>query len=282
MKEFDRLLEIMDRLRNPDTGCPWDLVQTETTLIEYLLEETHELIEAIDSQNWENQMEELGDLMLQIVFLALIHREKGNFNIKDVLNRINRKLINRHPHVFSNIRLHTPDQVKSNWEKLKKVEKKNSSFISEYPKSTPALLISKKIGEQAASTGFDWPDSPPEAPAALKALDKLLEEIGELRTAILSEASTGSKSPAQAKPSHQHQLAEEIGDILFAVSNIARHLKINPEFALKKTNEKFKRRFRFIETELKKRGKDIQDSPLEEMEALWNQAKKQTNTKAED
>jgi MazG family protein len=276
MKEFDRLLQIMDELRDPDTGCPWDLVQTESTLVEYLMEETHELIDAIENHNIQNQMEELGDLLLQIVFLAKIHQEKRHFGIKEVLNRIIRKLVERHPHVFSDTRLETPEQVKSSWEQIKRFEKKQDTLISEYPLSTPALLISKKLADQAASAGFDWADSPPEAPAALKALDKLLEEVEELKTAIKLNAAMQPDNAPPAKIAMQEKLAEEIGDILFAVSNISRHLKINPEMALKKTNNKFKLRFRFIETELRKEGKDIQEATLEEMEILWNKAKKKS------
>jgi MazG family protein len=277
MKDFEKLLKIMDDLRDPETGCPWDLVQTEHTLVEYLLEETHELIEAIEKNNPLDQMEELGDLLLQIVFLTRIHQEKGHFGIKEVLNRINRKLVSRHPHVFSDAKLETPDQVRSSWDRIKKNEKKQPSLLSEYPQSTPALLISKKLADQAAGVGFDWPDSSPEAPAALKALDKLLEEIGELKAVIRLNASINSDSEPSAGSHMQERLTEEIGDILFAVSNISRHLKVNPEMALRKTNKKFKQRFRFIETELKKKGKEIQNATLEEMELLWNKAKKKSD-----
>lgn len=275
MKEFEKLLKIMDDLRDPETGCPWDLVQTEHTLVEYLLEETHELIDAIENHKPQDQLEELGDLLLQIVFLARIHQEKGHFGIKEVLGRINRKLVERHPHVFSDLRLESPEQVKACWEQIKKSEKKQDSLLSEYPRSTPGLLISKKLATQAASVGFDWPDSPPEAPAALKALDKLQEEILELKEAIRLNASKHLENTFSGKAELQKKLEEEIGDILFAVSNISRHLKINPELALKKTNTKFKNRFRFIEKELKKEGKAIQDATLEEMEVLWNKAKKE-------
>ena len=277
MKDFEKLLKIMGDLRDPVTGCPWDLVQTEHTLVEYLLEETHELIEAIEKNNPQDQMEELGDLLLQIVFLARIHQEKGNFGIKEVLNRINRKLVSRHPHVFSDTKLETPAQVRSSWDRIKKKEKKQSSLLSEYPHSSPALLISKKLADQAAGVGFDWPDSSPKSPAALKALDKLLEEIGELKAVIRLNASMNSDSEPSARSHMQERLTEEIGDILFAVSNISRHLKVNPEMALKKTNKKFKQRFCFIETELKKKGKEIQNATLEEMEVLWNKAKKKSD-----
>jgi len=273
MKEFNKLVRIMKNLRNPKKGCPWDLKQSENTLKEYILEEAYELIEAIDAESYPRQMEELGDLLLQVVFLSRINQEKNNFSIQDVIAKINQKLINRHPHIFAKLKVSSAEEVKSNWEKIKKIEKGNHSFISDYPERMPALLISKRIAEQASSVGFDWQD-PSELSknkgnisrsAAEQSLDKISEEVEELKKEILLFKDNGSQKNIR--------LVEEIGDILFAVSNVARLLHINPEFALQKTNEKFKYRFRFIEKQLQKQGKDIHQTSLEEMETLWQQAK---------
>ena len=165
MKEFNNLIKIMKKLRNPINGCPWDRKQTDHSLKEYILEEAHELVEAIEMDSPEKQKEELGDLLLQIVFLSQINREKNNFTIKDVIDTINRKLINRHPHIFGDTTVHSAEEVKQNWEKIKKKEKNNSSILSDYPARMPALSHAKRVAEQASSVGFDWDDP-------LKALDK--------------------------------------------------------------------------------------------------------------
>lgn len=273
MKEFNKLIKIMKRLRHPKKGCPWDLKQSEKTLKEYILEEAYELIEAIDGDSPSRQMEELGDLLLQVVFLSRIHQEKKNFSIQDVIAKINQKLINRHPHIFAKLKVSSAAEVKSNWEKIKKDEKGNQSFISDYPEQMPALSTAKRIAEQASSVGFDWQDhlelsreqGMMSRSAAEQSLDKISEEVEELKKEILILKKEDSQNKIR--------LAEEIGDILFAVANVARLLQINPEFALKKTNEKFKNRFRYIEKQLQKQGRDIQQASLEEMETLWQQAK---------
>ncbi len=252
MKELNKLVKILKQLRNPMDGCPWDRKQTVASLKEYTLEEAHELIEAIDMESPDKQKEELGDLLLQIVFISRINQEQGHFSIKDVINTINSKLIRRHPHVFSDSTVESADEVKANWEKIKKVEKNKKSILSDYPQSMPALSVAKRIAEQASSVGFDWDDP-------LKALEKVDEEIIELKNEI---------------PGNDlERLTEEIGDLLFAVSNVSRLLRINPEFALKQANQKFKDRFRYIERELKRQGKEISDTSLDEMEALWQQSK---------
>ena len=256
MKEFNNLLQIMKRLRNPANGCPWDLIQDVNTLKEYVLEETYELLEAIEINSVEKQKEELGDLLLQIVFLSQINQEKDNFNIKDVINGISKKLVNRHPHIFSNLKVESAEDVKTNWEKIKKREKKGESIISDYPDIAPSLLSTKKISEQASRVGFDWKN-------AFDAIKKVEEEIKELKT--------------EMKSGNKEKIAEEIGDVLFAVANVSRLLKINPEFALKNANKKFIKRFRFIEKELKKRKKDINSISLEEMEKLWQESKSEAS-----
>ena len=252
MREFSKLVRIMGKLRHPRRGCPWDKQQTPGSLKEYVLEEAHELIEAIDGGDAMAVKEELGDLLLQIVFLARIAEEQGQFTIRDVAAGITEKLVRRHPHIFAAVRVSGADEVKANWEKIKIAEKNKQSVISDYPASMPSLLLAHRIAAQASGVGFDWDD-------AGKALDKVEEEIAELRAEIAAE--------------RRPQAEGEIGDMLFAVANVARLLKINPEFALARTNKKFTRRFRFIETELHKQGKTIAQASLAEMEELWQRAK---------
>jgi MazG family protein len=255
MIEFDELVQIIKRLRHPVTGCPWDIKQTEESLQPYIIEESFELIEAIREKSLLGQMEECGDLLLQIIILARIQQEKNGFQIRDVLKRINRKLIERHPHVFGEVNVTGVEEVKQNWEKIKKKEKKSDSIISSYPADMPALLCAKRISEQASSVGFDWQD-------ALRALEKVEEEVGELKEEI-------------KKDSHP-EIENELGDALFALTNVARLAKVNPELALKNANERFIKRFHYIETSLKESGKDIYQTSLPEMEALWQEAKKNT------
>ena len=252
MKEFNKLVKIMKQLRNPINGCPWDRKQTGRSLREYILEEAHELVEAIETDSIEKQKEELGDLLLQIVFLSQMHREKNHFTIKDVLNTINQKLIRRHPHIFGDLTVQSAEEVKQNWEKIKKKEKESKSILSDYPAAMPALSHAKRVAEQASSVGFDW-DEP------LGALEKVEEEIEEIKKEI--------------RAGNREKLEEEIGDMLFAVANVARLAHISPEFALKNTNKKFVTRFRYIEEQLRKQGKDINETGMEEMEELWQESK---------
>jgi MazG family protein len=254
MKQFNRLVRIMKKLRHPRRGCPWDLTQTPDSLKEYVLEEAHELVAAIDSGDAAAVREELGDLLLQIVFLARVAEEQGTFAIADVCDAISEKLIRRHPHIFAGTTVTGADEVKANWEKIKIAEKNKQSVISDYPPAMPALLLANRIASQAAGVGFDWDD-------AGKALEKVAEETDELR--------------AEIARGRRHEAEGEIGDLLFAVANVARLLKINPEFALARSNREFTRRFRFIESELKRRGQDISRASLAEMEELWQRAKKE-------
>jgi tetrapyrrole methylase family protein/MazG family protein len=252
MNEFAKLVRIMKKLRHPRRGCPWDLAQTPESLKEYILEEAHELIEAIDSGQSAEIKEELGDLLLQIVFLAQLAEEKEQFSVRDVIATISEKLVRRHPHIFGRVKVNGADEVKANWEKIKIAEKNKDSVISDYPLTMPSLLLANRIASQASGVGFDWND-------AEKAFAKIDEEIEELR--------------AEIRAGRLHEIENEIGDLLFAVANVARLLKINPEFALARTNKKFTGRFRFIESELKKRGQDIRNTTLAELDALWDQAK---------
>jgi len=254
MKEFTRLVRIMKKLRHPRRGCPWDLKQTPASLKEYILEEAHELIEAIDGGDAAAIREEMGDLLLQIVFLAQLAAEKKQFSIREVLDGIADKLVRRHPHIFGSVKVADADEVKANWEQIKIAEKNKQSVISDYPSSMPSLLLANRIASQAAGIGFDWDD-------AAKALDKVSEEVAELRVEMAGN--------------RLHEAEEEVGDLLFAVANVARLLKINPEFALSRANRKFTRRFRFIETELRKKGRTLAAASLEEMEELWQRAKKE-------
>jgi MazG family protein len=252
MKEFTKLVRVMKKLRHPRRGCPWDLKQTPESLKEYVLEEAHELIEAIDSGKDEEIKEEMGDLLLQIVFLAQLAEEKKKFSIRDVITAITQKLVRRHPHIFGQVKVNGADEVKANWEKIKIAEKNKRSVISDYPSTMPSLLLANRIASQASGVGFDWND-------AGKAFAKVDEEMEELR--------------AEIRAGRLCEVENEIGDLLFAVANVARLLKINPEFALARTNKKFTSRFRFIEAELKKKGQDIHNTSLVELDALWNQAK---------
>lgn len=254
MKTFDKLIDIMNRLRNPEKGCPWDLKQTPESLKEYILEETHEVLEAIDGKNPLNIKEELGDLLLQIVFMSQIFSEKGDFNIEDVITAISDKLIRRHPHIFGNGSAKTAEEVKQNWEKIKQKEKKKNSIISDYPSSMPSLSVASRISSQASSVGFDW-----NSPAL--ALKKVEEEIAELS----SEIESGNNS----------RITEETGDLLFAVANVARLCKVNPEFALSNANSKFTRRFRHIEKSAAENCEELKDMNLEQLEKMWTDAKKE-------
>ncbi len=262
-KSFDELITVMDRLRAPG-GCPWDAEQTYQSLSQYLLEEAYETFDAIHEADatgdTANLREELGDLLLQVVFHATIGAERGDFTIDDVAAGVTQKLILRHPHVFGDANFARAEDVLDNWDRLKaderkasgKVEKVTDSILDEVPVHFPALLEGLKLTKKAAKVGFDWQN-------AGQIFDKLDEETGELKIAIES----GEKK----------NIDEEIGDLLFVVMNLARHLDVEPETALKKTNRKFRQRFQFIEDELKRKGKSPQDADLKEMDDLWNKAK---------
>lgn len=265
-KSFDELVAVMVRLRAPG-GCPWDHEQTYQSLSQYLLEEAYETFDAIQEADATgdtvNLREELGDLLLQVVFHSTIGTERGDFTIDDVSEGVTQKLILRHPHVFGDKKLARAQDVLDNWDQLKaderkasgKIEKPKESILDEVPVHFPALLEGLKLTKKAAKVGFDWEN-------ADQIFDKLDEETSELRAAI--------------KNGDTENIGEEIGDLLFVVMNLARHLEIEPETALKKTNRKFRQRFKFIEDELKRQGKGLADTDLDEMDALWNKAKTQT------
>ena len=262
-EKFDELIAVMERLRAPG-GCPWDREQTYASLSQYLLEEAYETFDAIHEADTTgditNLKEELGDLLLQVVFHATIGKERGEFNIEDVAGGVAQKLILRHPHVFGDAKLESAGDVLDNWDTLKanerkasgKEEKARESILDEVPVHFPALLEGLKITKKAAKVGFDWENTD-------QIFEKLAEEVAELKEAIDTR--------------DEGEVGEEIGDLLFVVVNLARKLDIEPETALKKTNRKFRSRFRFIEEELRNKGKSLEGSSLEEMDSLWNQAK---------
>jgi MazG family protein len=248
---FTKLVEIMARLRAPD-GCPWDREQTFDTIKPYLLEETYEVLQAIDDRDWKELADELGDLLLQVVFFSQMAAEAGHFNINDAVEAINSKLIRRHPHVFGDGDAKTSAEVLKKWDEIKATEKvRPKGLLAGIPKALPALVEGDKISRKAAGAGFDWPNID-------QVFDKLKEEVDELHEARTS----GS----------QEQIEGEIGDLLFVVINLARFLKVDPEQALRKTNTKFRRRFAHVEEGL---GKPLKEATLEEMEALWQAAKQQ-------
>ena len=248
---FSRLVEIMARLRSPG-GCPWDREQNFDTIKPYLLEETYEVMDAIDARDFEGLAEELGDLMLQAVFFAQMASEEGRFNIGDSVDAINNKLIRRHPHVFGDAVAKTSGDVKRRWEEIKAAEKpRPKGLLAGVPRSLPALVEAQQIASRAAGAGFDWENLE-------QVLDKLREELAELKAA------------------HEHpEVENEIGDLLFVIVNIARFLKVDPEQALRKTNAKFRRRFGRIEEGLAASGKTLQDASMEEMESLWQEVKRE-------
>ena len=262
-KSFDDLVAVMARLRAPG-GCPWDHEQSYASLSQYLLEEAYETFDAIQEADQTgdtaNLREELGDLLLQVVFHSTIGAERGDFTIDEVARGVTKKLTLRHPHVFGDTKLARAQDVLDNWDQLKaderaasgKVEKTRESILDEVPVHFPALLEGLKLTKKAAKVGFDWEN-------AGQIFDKVDEEITELKEAI-EKGETGNA-------------AEEIGDLLFVVMNLARHLDVEPETALKKTNRKFRQRFRFIEGELKRHGKNLEGASLKEMDDLWNKAK---------
>jgi MazG family protein len=259
---FQQLVEIMRRLRAPD-GCPWDHEQTFDSIKPFTLEETYEVLDAIDRRDWPNLTEELGDFMLQAVFYAQMAEEQQLFNIGDALDAINQKLVRRHPHVFGDGSAKTADEVLRIWgdvkaaEKAKAAEKRDqgkpAGILSGVPRALPALVEAQQIASRAAGVGFDWQN--PE-----QVIEKLHEELAEFdqarRNASLSE------------------IEDELGDLFFVLVNLARFVKVDPEQALRRTNAKFRQRFGYIESQLAEQGKTLADSNIQEMEALWQQAKR--------
>jgi MazG family protein len=278
-EKFERAVAIMAKLRAPG-GCPWDLEQNFDTIKPYTLEETYEVLEAIDARDWDELPSELGDLLLQVLFYAEMAKEDGKFGIDDVLDRLANKLISRHPHVFADVKADTSQEVLRNWEALKKQEKKekkreHESLLDGVSSAMPSLMEAHKISWRAANVGFDWPE-------VGQLFEKLNEEVAELKAELKKYPAPGPRpnlrgvagSNDQKIPDElRERMEDEVGDLFFVLVNIARYLSIDGEQALRKTNRKFKKRFQFVERELKSAGKDIHHATLEEMEALWQQAK---------
>lgn len=262
---LERLAGIMKRLRGPG-GCPWDAKQDERTLVPYLIEETYELVDAIEQGGRQDRLEELGDVLLQVVFQAEIAREQGDFDLDDVARGIGEKLIRRHPHVFGEDTARDAGEALERWETIKRGEKEaaragegepaagHGSILDGVPRQLPALLAAYRISEKVAGVGFDWPDAP-------AAWQKVEEEIGELRDAMARNA--------------RDEVREELGDLFFILANLCRKLGLEPEETLRAANTKFKRRFAFIERELRESGKTPEDSDLVEMNELWELAKRE-------
>ena len=246
------LKELMAALRS-ETGCPWDCKQTPETLKTYIIEEAYELVEAVESGSPDEIRDELGDLLFQVIFQSQIFAERKQFNLDDVIDHIHKKMVLRHPHVFGDKQVSTSDEVKKQWVDIKKETKPKVSVLGEVPASLPALLRARRITDNAAQVGFDWERTE-------QVLEKVDEELGELKRAM----ATGKSEEEE----------HEFGDLLFAIVNLGRFLKINPEDALKKASARFEKRFHYIEAEAGKKGITLKNMTLAEMDVLWEEAKK--------
>jgi nucleoside triphosphate diphosphatase len=300
-ERFERAVAIMERLRAPG-GCPWDREQTFDSIKPYTLEETYEVLEAIDNRDWPELAGELGDLLLQVLFYAEMANEQRSFSIDDVLDRLSNKLINRHPHVFGDVKADTSEDVKRNWEALKAEERKQrdansannadvakanaaknrkQSVLAGISSAMPSMLEASKLSARAAQIGFDWPD-------VEGIFDKLQEESGELRDHLKEFPAPGPRPQNRGVASSgrtvisedlQSRLEEEVGDLFFTLVNLARYLSVDPESALRKTNRKFKRRFQWLEERITESGRSVDQAAMEELESLWQRAKAQEQDK---
>ncbi len=271
-ERFDDLVRLMARLRAPD-GCPWDRKQTHESLKPYLLEETYEVLETIDKQDEGKLREELGDLLLQILFHAQIASERKTFSVEDVMQLLADKLVRRHPHVFGQKEdgALTPDQVYSNWEQIKKSERQRTggpeSALDGVPKTLPALLRAFQTQARASRVGFDWPQN---SEGVHQVMGKVTEEIGELTDAYTAR---NNQNGDEERDAAQRHLEDEMGDVLFSLVNLARFLKVNPEDALRRATDRFADRFHFVEAEATRTGRTLESMTLTEMDSLWEQAK---------
>ena len=293
-ERFERALEIMERLRAPG-GCPWDREQTFDSIRPYTLEETYEVLEAIDNRDWPELAGELGDLLLQILFYAEMAKEQSRFSIDDVLDRLSGKLVARHPHVFGDVKADTSAEVKRNWEALKREERRQRSgeqasaqaekpsILAGVSSAMPALLEAHKLSSRAAQAGFDWPNID-------GLFDKLQEETQELQEQLKDFPSPGPRPEARGvagsgrtvlSESLQSRIEEEVGDLFFVLVNLARYLAVDPESALRRSNRKFKRRFQWMEDRLHESGSSPDQASMDELESLWQRAKGQENGKRE-
>ena len=263
MTGIERLHEIMTRLRDPQAGCPWDREQTLESLKPCLLEETHELLAAMDRPGDKaNYVEELGDVLLQVMFQCVMAEQEGRFSFDDVANAISDKLVHRHPHVFGDVDAKDSATVLRNWEQIKQMEHKKAARHSArdgVPAALPGLLNAQRVQEKAARVGFDWKDA--DGP-----MEKVEEELSELKAEVAARKSD--------RPADSDKVKGELGDLIFAVCNLARHLKVDAESAVELTTSKFSRRFRAVEAGAKERGRSLKDMTLAEMDELWDAAKK--------
>jgi nucleoside triphosphate diphosphatase len=288
-ERFERAVSIMAKLRAPG-GCPWDREQTFDSIKPYTLEETYEVLEAIDNRDWVELKAELGDLLLQVLFYSEMAQEQKYFSIDDVLDRLCKKLIDRHPHVFGDVKADTPAEVLKNWELLKAEEKRKQvetgsgkpvakeeqkSVLAAVSSAMPALLEAQKLSSRAAQTGFDWPSMD-------GLFDKLTEETDELKKELTKFPSPGPQPQARGVAGSgaikisadlSGRLEDELGDLFFVLVNIARFLSLDPESALRKTNRKFRRRFQWMEEHLAGHGRTPQQSNMDDLESLWQQSK---------
>jgi nucleoside triphosphate diphosphatase len=283
-ERFERAVEIMARLRAPG-GCPWDREQNFDSIKPYTLEETYEVLEAIENRDWEELPGELGDLLLQVLFYAQIAKEDGTFSIDEVLERLSEKLVRRHPHVFGDVKAETTGEVLRNWEAIKAQEKKSAqtgvaepeieSALAGISSGLPALLEAGKLSSRAAGVGFDWPNID-------GLFDKLREETDELRAELREYPAPGPQPRGRGVAGSGRavipeelrvRLEEEVGDLFFVLVNISRFLALDSEIALKKTNRKFRRRFQAVEQKLREAGRTAQQTSLEELESLWQAVK---------
>ncbi len=272
---MERLLNIMETLRDPHQGCPWDQKQTFASIVPYTIEETYEVVEAIESQQWQDVKEELGDLLFQIVFYGQLGKEQGDFDFDEIAGAMCEKLIRRHPHVFGEKDEEGYPPQEADWEGIKAKEREEKmqlsqkseplplSILANVPKNLPALTRAMKLQKRCAQVGFDWPTLGP-------VVDKVHEEIDE----VMEEALMAEQN--------QDRIDEEIGDLLFAVVNLSRHLGTNPEAALRKANQKFENRFLGVESKMQKNGRNFQKITLEEMESWWSEVKMEENEKKTD
>ena len=291
-ERFERAVQIMARLRAPG-GCPWDREQTFDSIKPYTLEEAYEVLEAIENRDWDELTGELGDLLLQVLFYAEMAKEEERFSIDQVLDRLADKLVSRHPHVFGDVKAETSGDVLRNWEKLKAEEKKKrleagggkspqpetppESVLAGVTKGIPALLEAYKLSSRASHVGFEWPD--------IEGLfAKLKEETEELRHELRHYPEPGPRPPhrgvagaggQQIPEQLRHRMEDEVGDLFFVLVNLARYLALDPESALRKTNRKFRRRFQWMEEQLRRSGRPLPQATLEEMETLWQASKQQ-------
>ncbi len=258
LRSIDALLKIMSALRDPDGGCPWDLQQNFRTISPYTLEEAYEVADAIERNNLGDLKEELGDLLLQVVFHAQMAHEEGAFAFDDVVEGISSKMVRRHPHVFANGSSNTPEGVAQTWDEIKQAEKKakghqSAGLLDDVPVVLPALVQAVKLQKRAAKVGFDWPSAAP-------VLDKIEEEIAELRAEVAAD--------------DHDKIEEEFGDLLFVLANYARHLKVDPDAALRRANQKFRNRFAVMEETAASIQTELADLSLPQLEDLWTQAKR--------